>query len=177
MKFSLKAALSLTLVYLIGFSQGWSNVSIAASTVMLIAAVGSLENAVMDGMLRVIGSLIGAVIGMTLIALFPQERFLYLLALSLIVTFIFHMARAYRGDMTVIMLTGVTAMLVFQNGDVDKAFLYGIDKAFMTLFGIAVYTLIGILIWPVSGEKAESKEAKALTEESVIESHRGQSLP
>ena len=164
MKFALKAALSLTLVYLIGFSQGWSNVSIAASTVMLIAAVGSLENAVMNGMLRVIGSLIGAVIGMTLIALFPQERFLYLLALSLTVTFIFHMARAYRGDMTVIMLTGVTAMLVFQNGNVDNAFLYGIDKTFMTLFGIAVYTLVGILIWPVSGEKAEFKEAKRLSE-------------
>lgn len=164
MKFAIKAALSLMLVYLIGFSQGWSSVSTAASTVMLIAAVGSLENAAMNGMLRVIGSIIGAVIGMSLIALFPQERFLYLLALSLTVTFIFHMARAYRGDMTVIMLTGITAMIVFQNGDVDKAFLYGIDKAFMTLFGIAVYTLVGILIWPVSGEKAEFKGAKALTE-------------
>ncbi len=163
MKFSIKAAASLVLVYLIAFSQGWSNVSTAATTVMLIAAVGSLENAVMNGMLRVIGSVIGAVIGIGLVILFPQERFLYLLALSLMVTFVFHLARTYKGDMTVFMLTGMTMMLMFQNGNTDNVFLYGVNKAYMTLFAIAVYTLVGIIIWPYSGKKAEFRHAKALS--------------
>lgn len=163
MQFAIKAATSLVLVYLIGFAQGWSNITTAATTVMLIAAVGSLENAVMNGLLRVLGSIIGAVIGMLLIALFPQERFLYLLVLSLAVTFIFHLTRTYKGDMTVFMLTGMTMMMMFQNGDTGNVFLYGIDKAFMTLFGIAVYTLVGILIWPVSGRQAEFEHAQHLT--------------
>jgi len=162
MKFAIKSAASLVLVYLIGFSQGWSNITTAATTVMLIAAVGSLENAVMNGLLRVLGSIIGAVIGMVLIALFPQERFLYLLLLSLSVTLVLHLTRTYKGDMTVFMLTGMTMMMMFQNGDTDNVFLYGIDKAFMTLFGIAVYTLVGILIWPVSGKKSEFEYAQQL---------------
>jgi len=162
MKFAIKSAASLVLVYLIGFSQGWSNITTAATTVMLIAAVGSLENAVMNGLLRVLGSIIGAVIGMVLIALFPQERFLYLLLLSLAVTLVLHLTRTYKGDMTVFMLTGMTMMMMFQNGDTDNVFLYGIDKAFMTLFGIAVYTLVGILIWPVSGKKSEFEYAQQL---------------
>ncbi len=164
MKFAIKASASLVLVYLIGFAQGWSNITTAATTVMLIAAVGSLENAVMNGLLRVLGSIIGAIIGMVLIALFPQERFLYLLVLSLAVTFVFHLTRTYKGDMTVFMLTGMTMMMMFQNGNTDNVFLYGIDKAFMTLFGIAVYTLVGILIWPVSGKKTEFEYAQYLAE-------------
>ncbi len=162
MKFAIKAAASLVLVYLIGFAQGWSNITTAATTVMLIAAVGSLENAVMNGLLRVLGSIIGAVIGMVLIALFPQERFLYLLLLSIAVTFVLHLTRTYKGDMTVFMLTGMTMMMMFQNGDTDNVFLYGVDKAFMTLFGIAVYTLVGILVWPVSGKKREFEHAQQL---------------
>ena len=164
MKFAIKAAASLVLVYLIGFAQGWSNITTAATTVMLIAAVGSLENAVMNGLLRVLGSIIGAVIGMALIALFPQERFLYLLVLSLAVTFVLHLTRTYKGDMTIFMLTGMTMMMMFQNGDTDNVFLYGVDKAFMTLFGIAVYTLVGILIWPISGKKAEFEHAQQLAQ-------------
>ena len=164
MKFAIKAAASLVLVYLIGFAQGWSNITTAATTVMLIAAVGSLENAVMNGLLRVLGSIIGAIIGMVLIALFPQERFLYLLVLSLAVTFVLHLTRTYKGDMTVFMLTGMTMMMMFQNGNTDNVFLYGVDKAFMTLFGIAVYTLVGILIWPVSGKKTEFEHAQKLAQ-------------
>ncbi len=164
MKFAIKAAASLVLVYLIGFAQGWSNITTAATTVMLIAAVGSLENAVMNGLLRVLGSIIGAIIGMVFIAIFPQERFLYLLVLSLAVTFVLHLTRTYKGDMTVFMLTGMTMMMMFQNGNTDNVFLYGVDKAFMTLFGIAVYTLVGILIWPVSDKKAEFEHAQQLAQ-------------
>ena len=163
MKFAIKAALSIVLVYLIGFSQGWSNVSTAATTIMVIAAVGSLENAVVTGLLRVMGTVCGAALGMILIALFPQERFVYLLVLSIFATFFLYLARAYKGDITVFMLTGMTMMMMFQNGQTDNVLLFGIDRTFMTIFGIAVYTLVGILIWPVSGRKKAFESAHNLS--------------
>jgi hypothetical protein len=148
-KFAFKASLSVMLAYLIPLSQGWEQISTAATTVMLIAAMGSVGDSVMKGMLRVIGTLIGAVIGMFLIALFPQERELYLLAASLIVTVMLYFARAYKGDMTIFLLSAITLMSMFQNGEVDNVFLYGINKTYMTVFGIAVYTFVGIFLWPV----------------------------
>jgi len=151
------------LVYLIPFSQGWEQSSTAATTVMLIAAMGSVGDSVMKGMLRVVGTLIGALIGMLLIALFPQERELYLLTASLIVTVMLYFARAYKGDMTIFLLSAITLMSMFQNGEVDSVFLYGINKTYMTIFGIAVYTFIGIFLWPVHIKDESIAHARSLT--------------
>ncbi|KYJ87679.1 FUSC family protein [Sulfurovum riftiae] len=164
MKFAIKASLSLVIVYAISFSQGWDNTTTAATTIMLIAAIGSVGDSVMKGMLRVIGTVIGAVIGMVLIGLFPQDRMLYLALLSILVTISLYFARAYKGDMTIFMLTAITMMLMFKNGEVDGVFLYGVDKTFMTIFGIAVYTLVGVLLWPVSLKDESTDDAKALTQ-------------
>ena len=164
MKFAIKASLSLVIVYAISFSQGWSSTTTAATTIMLIAAIGSVGDSVMKGILRVIGTVIGAVIGMVLIGLFPQDRMLYLALLSVFVTLFLYFARAYKGDMTVFMLTAITMMLMFKNGEVDDVFLYGVNKTFMTVFGIAVYTLVGVLLWPVSLKDESTDDAKALTQ-------------
>lgn len=139
----------MTLAFLIPFSQGWAQAQTAAITIMLIAVAGSVSESVTKGLNRVIGTVIGAVIGMSLIAIFPQDRELYLLFLSIFVSFFLYLTRAYKGDMTVFMLTSVTMMMVFKNGEVDGVFIYGIDRTFMTVFGITLYTLIGIFIWPV----------------------------
>ena len=142
----------MTLAYLIPFSQGWAQAQTAAITIMLIAVAGPVSESVSKGLKRVIGTIIGAIIGMTLIALFPQDRVLYLVFLSLFVTMALYLTRAYKGDNTVFMLMAVTMMMVFKNGEVDDVFLYGIDRTFMTVFGIALYTLIGTLVWPVQSK-------------------------
>jgi len=162
-KFAVKAALSIALAFLIPFSQGWNQATTAATTIMLIAAMGSLGDSVTKGLLRVIGTVIGAIIGMSLIALFPQERMLYLLFASVIVTIILYFARAYQGDTTIFVLSGITIMTLFQNGEVDNVFLYGIDKTFMTIFGIAVYTFVGLFLWPVHMKDQSAQHAKTLT--------------
>jgi len=163
-KFAVKASLSLALVYLIAFSQGWNNATTAATTIMIIAATGSLGDSVMKGLLRIIGTLFGAVVGMVLIGIFPQDRELYLLTASVIVTILLYFARAYKGDMTIFLLTAITLMTIFKNGEVDDVFLYGVDKTFMTVFGIAVYTMVGVFLWPVSTKDDSIELAASLTE-------------
>ena len=164
LKFAIKASLSLVIVTLFSFAMGWTQSSVAIITILIIASVGSVGDSVSKGILRVIGTIIGAMIGLTLIAIFPQSRELYLIALSIFVSITLYLARAYRGDNSIFMLTAITMMMMFQNGDASSSFLYGIDKTFMTVFGIATYTLVGIFLWPVSIQDETIKKVTSLSQ-------------
>jgi hypothetical protein len=148
-RYATKTALSLTLAYLIPMAMGWSQPSTAATTVMLIAATGMVSDSLQKGVLRVLGTVVGAVIGLSLIALFPQDRMVYLLAASIAVSIAIYLYNAYQGDSTVFMLTAVVTLMVFNGGDAEGAFLYGVDRAFMTAFGVVVYTVVASVLWPV----------------------------
>lgn len=163
LKFGIKVSLSLMLAYMIPLAMGWDQASTAAMTVMLIATTGVVGESVMKGTVRVIGTVIGAVIGMTLIALFPQERMTYLLLLSLIVPFVLYLYNVYQGDSTVFMLTAVMILMVFDGGQVDDVFLYGVDRTYMTIFGIVIYTLVGLFLWPVKESDTTIEDACELT--------------
>ena len=164
LKFAIKASLSMVLAYLIPLSQGWGQPQIAATTVMVIAAMGSLNESILKGAMRIAGTIIGAIIGIALIVLFPQDRALYLLSLSVLVTIVLYLARAYKGDMTIFMLTAMTMMMVFKNGEVNNVLIYGLDKTYMTVFGVVVYTLVGIFLWPVKVEDATQESSVSLSQ-------------
>jgi uncharacterized membrane protein YccC len=164
MKFALKTSLSIVIVYLLSFWQGWQSPSTAAITIALIASVDSISDSLMKGALRVIGTVIGAAMGLCLIALFPQDRLLYLFAASVGVTFFFYLARVYRGDTTIFFLTGMTMLIVFQDNNAQEAFLYGINRTYMTLLGIVVYTLVGALLWPVNMTRKADRTAAELSD-------------
>ena len=146
---AVKTALSLTLAYLIPMGLGWPQPQTAAITVMLIAATGVVAESLEKGVSRVFGTVAGAMIGLSLIALFPQDRASYLLAVSVTVALIIYLYNAYQADGTIFMLTAVVTLMVFNGGDAEGAFLYGIDRAFMTVFGVVVYTLVASFLWPV----------------------------
>ena len=148
-RYAAKTSLSLTLAYLIPMAMGWPQPQTAATTVMLIAATGMVSESLQKGIHRVLGTVAGAVIGLTLIALFPQERMVYLLAVSTVVAIIIYLYNAYQGDSTLFMLAAVVTLMVFNGGDAEGAFLYGVDRAFMTAFGVIVYTVVAATIWPV----------------------------
>ena len=163
LKFAIKASLSMALAYLIPLSQGWSQPGTAATTIILIAAMGSVGDSVQKGVMRVIGTIIGAVIGLTLVGLFPQDREIYLLCASIVATLFLYLARAYKGDMTVFMLSAVTLLMMFQNGDVENAFIFGVDKTYMTIMGILIYTFVGVFLWPVNLKDTSVENATTLS--------------
>ncbi len=152
-KFAIKVSLSLTLAFLVPFAMGWSQASTAATTVMLIASTGGPRESLSNGTMRLLGTLVGAVIGLLLVGLFAQERLLYMLSVSLVVSFIFYFRNAYQQDPTLLMLTGVTTLMMSNGGDAAGAFLYGVDRAYMTVFGVVVYTLVGTFLFPVKTEQ------------------------
>ena len=146
---AIKTALSLTLAYLLPMGMGWAQPETAAITVMLITATGLTSDSLQKGVMRVIGTVAGAIIGLTLIALFPQERLSYLVAASITVSLLAYLYNAYQGDSTLFMLTAVVTLMVFNGGDAEGAFQYGVDRAFMTAFGVIVYTVVASTLWPV----------------------------
>jgi uncharacterized membrane protein YccC len=160
----IKTALSLTLAYLIPMSMGWPQPQTAAITVMLIAATGLASDSLQKGVLRVLGTGAGAVIGLSLIALFPQDRMTYLLAVSVAVALIAYLYNAYQGDSTLLMLTVAVILMVFNGGDAEGAFLYGVDRALMTAFGVIVYTVVATALWPVRAVDNSRQLAGAVTE-------------
>ena len=159
LKSAINASLAVTLAYLLCIYLGMgSDATTAATTVMLIATAENFRSSLQRGLYRVLGTLLGAVVGMALIALFPQDRMVYLFLLSLFVSFFLYLARAYRGDKTVFMLTAVTMMMVFKEGSVDEVFLYGINRTVMTVFGIVIYTAVVIYLFPKRVSKREEKQ-------------------
>ena len=137
------------LCFLIAFTQGWDHGVTAAITIMIIASAGPIAQSVTIGLKRVIGTVIGAIIGMVLVGLFAQDRELYLFFLSIFVTVALYLTRAYKGDTTIFMLTAITMMMVFYKGNANEVFLYGVNRTFMIILGITIFTFIGIFLWPV----------------------------
>ncbi len=152
-KFASKVALSLALAYLIQMAMGWPQASTAATTVMLIASISSQRESLAKGTFRVIGTVIGAVIGLLLVGLFAQDRLQYMLAVSIIVSIVFYIRNAYTKDPTLFMLTGVMILMMSNGGNADGAFLYGVDRAFMTAFGVVIYTLVSVFLFPSKAEQ------------------------
>ncbi len=163
LKHAIKVGLSITLAYMIPMGMGWSQPSTAAITVMLIAATGTVSESLMKGSLRLIGTLIGAACGLYLIAVFPQDRELYLLSVSIVISVIFYLYKSFRGDGTVFMLAAVMVLMVFNGGNVADSFMYGIDRTWMTVFGVVVYTLVGTFLWPVNVKHDITGKAQQLT--------------
>jgi len=158
LKHAIAASLSVVLAFLFPLYFGISDTSSAAITVMVIAANDTLSSSLSKGVYRVLGTFLGAVIGMVLIALFPQERMVYLFILSVLVSLVLYVARAYRGDKTIFLLTAMTMMMMFDGGEVDDIFLTAINKTLMTIIGILIYTFVSVYIFPYSTTRNTQQE-------------------
>jgi hypothetical protein len=154
---SLAAAVSVCIAFLFPLYYGISDTTSAAITIMVIAATDSLSTSVQKGFNRILGTIIGAFFGMSLIAMFPQERFTYLILLSLFVSFFLYIARAYRGDKTIFMLSAMTMMIVFDGGRVDDIFLYATQKVMMTIIGIGIYTFVSVYLFKLKNDTKSQK--------------------
>ncbi|MBY5945862.1 FUSC family protein [Photobacterium rosenbergii] len=152
-KFAFRVAVSLTLAYMIPMALGWTQPSTAATTVMLIASTGSRRESLAKGTLRVLGTIAGGIIGLILVGFFAQDRLLYMFAVSLVIVVVFYIRSAYLNDPTLFMLTGVMILMMYNGGDPEGAFLYGLDRTFMTVFGVVVYTLVGVFLFPPKVEQ------------------------
>ncbi|GEM_PF-2457092 len=153
-KFAIKTAIAVTLSYMIPLALGWGQPNQGAIAIMVIASAGALQESLEKGVMRVVGTVAGAVVGLGLIALFAQDRAYYLLTLSIIMAIVAYLYYAYKGEKTFWMIMLVVLVMIYSGDDVDDKFVYALDKSWSTAFGIFVYAMVNIYLWPTKNSKS-----------------------
>ena len=80
-KTAIKTALATVLAYGVALSMDWGNAYWAAFSVAF-CTLSTTGESLAKGLLRLSGTLVGSVAAVTLIALFPQDRWLFLIGMS-----------------------------------------------------------------------------------------------
>ncbi len=150
--YAFQLALALVITYWLALLFDWERPKWAAFAVATIAMphVGmSLARAAQ----RILGTALGASMAILIIALFPQDRWLFILALSLWMAACTYMMgfsqRSYMWHCAgfICAIIATTAANVQGN-----SFMLAIDRGLETGLGVVVYTLVALLIWRVKPE-------------------------
>lgn len=149
-KVAFKIALAMVITYAVALSMGWNNPHWAGFSVAFCALATGGES-LHKGLLRIAGTFVAFFVTLALIALFPQDRWLFFGALSLYLAFCnYMMGGTSRWYFWNIAAAGVP-MLAFSGGpEAVNAFDIVVLRAQMTVLGIVVYSLVSALLWPSS---------------------------
>jgi uncharacterized membrane protein YccC len=149
-KESIKTALAMTIAYGIALSMDWDKPYWAGFAVAFIslATVGlSLNKAA----LRVVGTIVATAIALLLIALFAQDRWPFMLALSIWVFLCTYMMGSVKYSYFWYVSGFVCVVICMGAGpDPVHAFEIAVLRSQETGLGILVYSLVALLLWPVS---------------------------
>jgi uncharacterized membrane protein YccC len=149
-KEAIKTGLAMTIAYGIALSMDWDRPYWAGFAVAMIslATVGRSLN---KAALRMLGTLVTTVVALTLIALFAQDRWLFMLFLSTYVGFCTYMMGGAKHQYFWHVCGFVCAVICMDAGpDPINAFETAALRAQETGLGILVYSLISIFIWPIT---------------------------
>jgi len=159
---AIKTALAMTLAYGIALTLNWDKPIWAAFAVAVIslATVGQSLN---KGIQRLLGTLLGAVVSLTLLALFPQDRWEFMTVLIAFVGFCAYMMGGNKHQY--FWNVGGFVTLIIAMGSIpatDNAFQLAVLRTQETGLGILVYTLVTVLLWPVSSRAMLDAAARQL---------------
>lgn len=149
-KEAIKTALAMTIAYAISLWMGWDKPYWAgfAVAVISLATTGQSLN---KGAMRMLGTLVTAVVALIFIALFAQDRWLFMLFLSLYVGFCTYMMGGAKDQYFWHVCGFVCVVICMAAGpDAKEAFETAMMRAQETGLGILVYSLVSILIWPIT---------------------------
>ena len=149
-KESIKTALAMTIAYGIALSMDWDRPYWAGFAVAMIslATIGQSFN---KAALRMIGTLMGMGVALTLIALFAQDRWPFVLFLSIWIGLCTYMMAGTKRQYFWHVSAFVCAIICMDGGpDPVNALDTAILRAQETGLGILVYTLVAIFLWPSS---------------------------
>ncbi len=148
-KEAIKVALAMVVVYAIAMQMGWDKpfwAGITVVTINILSAGVSLTR----GIMRSLGTLVGAVAGLAIMGLFPQERWWLMICMSLFVGFCTYMLTG-KGQSYFWSLAAMTCLVVIALSsppDSQSAFHIAVLRTQETALGAVVYTLVAVFVWP-----------------------------
>jgi uncharacterized membrane protein YccC len=149
-KEAIKTGLAMTIAYGIALSMNWEKPYWAGFAVAMIS-LATAGQSLNKGALRMAGTLATTAVALVLIALFAQDRWLFVLFLSLYVGICTYMMGGAKHKYFWHVCGFVCAVICMSAGpNSTKAFETAVLRAQETGLGILVYSIISILIWPVT---------------------------
>jgi uncharacterized membrane protein YccC len=153
-KTAIKTALAMVLAYGVALSMDWENAYWAAFAVAFctLSTVGESLN---KGLLRLSGTLLGSLAAITLIAMFAQDRWLFLIGMSIFTGFCtFMMPGTSRWYFWYVAGFSVPLLALAGGSDPLNDFQTVVTRSEETALGIVCYSVICLLLWPISSREA-----------------------
>ena len=162
-KAAVKTALAMVLAYGVALSMDWDHAYWAGFSVAF-CSLSTIGESLNKGLLRLSGTFLGGLGALTLIALFPQNRWLFLIGMSiftgLCTYMMFGTSRWYFWY-----VAGFSVPLLSLAGGANPLndFETVIIRGEETALGIVSYSLVWLLIWPTSTRQAFEDAVHRLT--------------
>ena len=153
-KEAFKTALAITIAYAVGLSLDWDRPYWAAFAVAFIS-LDTVGQSLNKGALRLAGTVGGAVVALTLVGLFAQDRWLFMFFASLWLGFCVYMNMGPRYQYAWFVAGFVSLIIAIDGGaNSANAFATAVLRMQQTGLGILVYSLVSLLLWPVDSQRA-----------------------
>jgi len=150
-KEAIKTALAMTIAYAIALYMDWERPYWAGFAVAFVS-MATVEKSLGKAAMRMLGTLLAAIAALTLIALFPQQRWLFMVALSVYVGVCAYMMTGSRVPYFYQVSAFVCVIICFDGGvNSLNSFQTTVARIQETAMGIMVYMLISIFLWPQRG--------------------------
>jgi uncharacterized membrane protein YccC len=161
-KAAFKTALAMVVAYGIALSMDWHNPYWAGLAVAMCSLSG-LGESLRKGLLRVSGTLIAIPVTLTLLASFPQDRWLFMLFMSIYIAFCtYMMAGTFRYYFWICAGFSVPLLALAGGPEGLNAFETVILRGQETSLGVVAYSLVHILVWPVDSASAFEQRVREL---------------
>jgi hypothetical protein len=153
-KAAVKTALAMVLAYGVALSMDWDNAYWAGFSVAF-CSLSSVGESLNKGLLRLSGTFLGGVVTLALIALFPQDRWLFLICMSIFTGLCTYMMfGTSRWYFWYVAGFSVPLLALASGSNPLNDFQTVVVRGEETALGIVSYSLVWLLIWPTSTRKA-----------------------
>ena len=159
-----KLALSLMLFYWLALYMDWDLPKFGALAIV-VTSLSTSGASLSKGVMRVVGTGIGALAGFVLLSWFSQSPLGMLLAVAVYLVFVGYFLQTTRqGDTW--FNAGFLAVAVWSSSymKVDTAFHFATNRFLETAAGVLLFTLVSALLWPRTSKAALRQQGQALWE-------------
>jgi len=175
-KQAIKTGLAVVIAYAIPLYMGWEKPYWAVFAVVMISLDTGGQSLNKAG-LRMLGTLVGGAVVFILIALFPQQRWLMMLSLSVYYGFCTYMMTGSKRPYFWFVSAFVCMVIMVDAVPFDplRSFQIVVARVEETAMGIMVYSLISTFLWarPSRGALYEASRTLSAAQHQLYRTYRG----
>jgi uncharacterized membrane protein YccC len=162
-KEAIKTSLAMVIAFGLSLWMDWDRPYWAAFAVAFISldTTGASLN---KGAMRMLGTLVAILAAFTFLALFPQQRWLFVAAVSLYVGLCAYMMTGKKRQYFWYASGFICVVIAVHASNSLAAFQIAVERAQETGTGVLIYSLISMLIWPRGSQSAFEDTSHKLLE-------------